>query len=271
MSHDAVKPLCLQHSSDLDLQPDHSTYPWLINSKAPSILHQRSSLYLVCFSERPLFELREGQWCKDMNREHNAVCQNRNESRNACISGYDVSLSARCKRLHSRQSSIGSSVTGDRYRWNLHPWGAMRERDCVRDEELQVLQGGHKDPGSFHKHGSHLQQPSLESRTPGTAVSGDKWLLLNGVVPCCCASLVFSLSPNFISLNKVLLFATALSLSIRSLDKINRWYRQYVCVCAHQENESHFLTSNSGCGQQYKHLKQAIQSAMVQCRNTEAH
>lgn len=42
-----------------------------------------------------------------------------------------------------------------------------------------------------------------------------------------------------------------------------------VCVCAHRENESHFVMANSGCGQQYKHFKQAIQSAMVQCRNTD--
>ena len=48
-------------------------------------------------------------------------------------------------------------------------------------------------------------------------------------------------------------------------------WASYTYICAHQESESHFQTANSGCGQQYKHLKQAIQSAMVQCRNTEAH
>ena len=78
-------------------------------------------------------------------------------------------------------------------------------------------------------------KPSPESQTLGTAVSGDKWLLLNGVVPRCRASLVVSLSPNFISLNKVLLLASALSLSKQSLDKINRYYRDVcvVCVCVH--------------------------------------
>lgn len=45
----------------------------------------------------------------------------------------------------------------------------------------------------------------------------------------------------------------------------------YTYICAHQESESHFQAANSGCGQQYKHLKQAIQSATVQCRNTETH
>lgn len=44
------------------------------------------------------------------------------------------------------------------------------------------------------------------------------------------------------------------------------------CVCVRacaSENESHFAPPNSGCGQQYKHFKQAIQSTMFECRNTE--
>ena len=42
-----------------------------------------------------------------------------------------------------------------------------------------------------------------------------------------------------------------------------------MCLCAHEVNESRFVAANGGCGQQYKHFKQAIESAMVQCRNTE--
>lgn len=104
------------------------------SSAAPCGSHRYTPLYLVCLSEQLLFELREGQRCKDMNREHNAVCQNRNESENTCIPGDDVSLSA---GVCNRQGSIRSSVRGDRCRWTPHPGGGgMLEHDWVQDEEL---------------------------------------------------------------------------------------------------------------------------------------
>lgn len=65
---------------------------------------------------------------------------------------------------------------------------------------------------------------------------------------------------------------------IIALNKVIGWNKQMgsscvrttcVCVCAHWENESHFVMANRGCGQQYKHFKQAIHSAMVECRNTD--
>lgn len=149
--------------------------------------------------------------------------------------GYDVSVSARCKRLRYRQSSIGSSVTGDRYRWTLHPGEQCKSMIVSRMENFRCsrVATSRKTWTAFINMAPIYSEPSLESQTLGTAVSGDKWLLLNGVVPRCCASPSVSLSPNFISSNKVLLFATALSLSIRSLDIINRWYRnvRILCVC----------------------------------------
>ncbi len=170
---------------------------------------------------------------------------------------------------------IRSSVTGDRYRWKLHPREQCESMIASRMRNFRCswVARSCKNLDSFYNMVLIYSKPPLESQTLSTAVSSDKWLLLNGVVPRRYASLVVSLSANFIPLNKELLYATVLSLSIRSLDKINRLYREkwMVCVCARQKNESHFVTANSGCGQQYKHFKQAIQSAMVQCRNTEPH
>lgn len=172
-----------------------------------------------------------------MNREHNAICRNRNESRKTCISGNDVFLSARCKWLHSRQSSMGSSVTTDSYEWTLHPREQCESMIVSRMKNFRCTRvtRSRKTWTAFINIVLIYSKPSPESQTLGTAVSGDKWLLLSGPVPYCRVSLLVSLSPNFISLNKVLLFVTALSLSIRSSDEINRWYRDVhvLSLCAH--------------------------------------
>lgn len=72
----------------------------------------------------------------------------------------------------------------------------------------------------------------------------------------CCPSLpcdpVCLLCLNFIPLEEVLLFTTALSLSTRSLEEINRWHRDARSTCARtHENESRSITANCGCWQQY--------------------
>lgn len=122
----------------------------------------------------------------------NAVCQNRN----TCISGPDGSLSATYKHVHYRQSSIRSSVTGDRYRWTL--WHREKCKSMIgsRMKSFRRSRVGRscKTWTAFINMVLIYSKPSLESRTPGTAVSGDKWLLLNGVVPCYWASLIVSLS-----------------------------------------------------------------------------
>lgn len=144
-----------------------------------------------------------------MNREYNTVCQNRN----VCILGSSVCLSATCKCVYNRQSSIRSSVTGDRYRWTLCPREQCKSMIGSRMKSLRCLRVGRscKTRTAFINMVLIYRKPSLESQTPGTAVSGDKWLLLNGAVPCCWASLVISLS---LSVSLALFPSLPLSLQI---------------------------------------------------------
>lgn len=141
--------------SDLDLQLSHticvstardSGRPCYSSpSPAPCGSHRYTPLYLVCLSERLLFELREGQRCKDMNREHNTVCQNRNESKNMCISGNDASLSAK-----GFQQIELYQVICYCYRWQVHmnpvppKWGVERCERMIgpRMKSFRVLKGG---------------------------------------------------------------------------------------------------------------------------------
>lgn len=234
----------------------------------------KDSHHCTWYASQTLFELREGHRCKDMNRKHNTVCQNRNESRNTWISAYDVSVSARCKRLRHRQSSIRSSVTGDRYRRTLHPGEQCKSMIVSRMKNFRCsrVATSRKTWTAFINMAPIYSEPSLESQTLSTAVSGDKWLLLNGVVPRCLrVPECFSVSEfHFIEQSAIVRHCIIALNTVIGYNK-QMVSKYYGCVCAHQENESHFVTANSGCGQKYKHFKQAIQSAMVQCRNAEAH
>lgn len=100
-----------------------SSSPLLIESTALSSLCQNSTqrlplLYLVCFSDKLLPELRVGQWCKDMNRERHIFiyfCQNRNESWQVkAYQGWAVFIIARREGVTPRRilSSHLSQVMG---------------------------------------------------------------------------------------------------------------------------------------------------------------
>ena len=111
-----------------------------------------------------------------------------------------ASLSGPCTQVCSGQSSIRSICYGRQVQMSPAPPGPRQERDWVQDEEALGAQRwlrSHRNLCSFHKHGSHLQQTLPGEPNRRTAVSGDKWLLLNGVVPGCRASLVVSPSPEF--------------------------------------------------------------------------
>lgn len=103
-------PLCPHPFFDHDLEPSNTTLPRhpLASCGSRGFMF----LYLVCFSDRPLFELKEGQWW-DMDWEYNSACQNMNERRSMSISDYGVSLSVGLKWPYR--------VICYRYRLDLRP------------------------------------------------------------------------------------------------------------------------------------------------------
>lgn len=106
---DPEPPYTLPHPFfDHDLEPSNTTLP---RHPLPSCGSRGFMfLYLVCFSDRPLFELKEGQWW-DMDWKYNGACQNMNERRSMSVSDYGASLSVGLKWLRLTQSPIRSSVT----------------------------------------------------------------------------------------------------------------------------------------------------------------
>lgn len=206
-----------------------------------------------------------------MNREHNVVCRNRNEHRNACISGYDVSLSARCNWLHFTQGSIRSSVKGDRYRLDPYPREQCQSTIVSRMKNFRCsrVAGSSWNLDSFHKHGSHLQQTFPGEPKPSAqqlVVKNDCcWMLLS--LAAARPQLFPFFKFNFIEQRAVV------GHSIITLNTVVGQNEQMVSRCAHhlcgsthQENESHFLAANSSYGQQCKHFTKCF-NAMVQPRH----
>lgn len=100
-------------------------------------------------------------------------------------------------------------------------WVAMSKKTCTALINMVVI----------------YSKPSLESQT-----AAQQLLVTNNCCWMAGRSWLFLCIRNFISLNNVPLFATALSLWIPSLGKINRWYQNVqavsVCMCRSGKWES---------------------------------
>lgn len=227
---------------DLDLQLIYRTSPQPVYSKAqasstcapPHGSLRFTLLYLVCSSDRLLFELQEGQQCKDMNRKHSIVFQ-------LNVGGRKCITTMMC--LYQQGTScytVDTSISGHLFSMTATDEPSTPGEQCKstimsRTRDFRVAMSCRTWTAEGNMVLIYSTYLPLEGQILGTALSGDKWLLLNGAVPLCCPSLLVSMKPqDFISLNKVLLFTPALSVLKWLLAKINRWYQnthlQRVCI-----------------------------------------